>query len=414
MSSINFLNDNDEAITELDYGIVSPGEVKSKEIKLENNTSETIEDIDFCPFPGLISDTFENTINTDGDSVQSVRVVRETTGGTLQTVSIAKEDSGSEITAYEERVYCFEYLSSVYTARNTGSVNFMAIAGDKVYLGCNERIFNINVTISTPGSYTGFAIKYNNGTSFVAFAGATDGTSGLTGSGIIQLDKASVALWRKSKVNGKWAYWVEFSCTAVTTQAVASDMYWEYAYNLPKHFIKGEGTYYTKSDAATPTYAEVTPDYIYGNMGRIVFFDNPLAGIPTYTLHAEIDYKIPQAGTYQIDVDSTSTVTVNGGSPIGVSLITGNKNYNIIPGLEIVLKTTLTVSNQAVINISEMLKHLWVSLDDTYNNYSNNDLDCSDLATGSSVPVYTKYIPDVDCAEADNERYLELYARGTV
>ncbi len=422
-SSISVLDSEGIALSEIDYGVVEPGEVKAIQVAYQNNSTSDIASAKKTPYPDLQSDSFTNDINVDGDSVTAMRVIRETAQGVMQTATIAKESAGAELTAFEQRVQVWEYIGGVWTERNTGSVNFMADPSDEIHIGCDERILNLRIKLATPGSYAGFNVKLSQEDgSYATPVGLVDGTSGLSvADGVIQIDQASAADWRKIKVNGKWVYDIKLICTAVTTQAISESdgVYWEYTYDLPKHFLAGAGKYYLKSDEATPTYTEVTPDYEYQNLGRIVFQDDPFATYPTYTLVCEITYKNPQSKVYQIDVVSVNTVTVteDGGSPsspINVSTTAGNKNTNIILGCEITLKTgDLAVGNRATVKISPMLKYLWHCLTDTYNSYINGDLTLGAISTGSSVDCYTKYIPALDALESENERYFNDYITGS-
>lgn len=421
-SSVSVLNSSGVAIAEIDYGVVEPGEVKALQVAYQNDSTSNIASAEKTPYPDLQSDSFTNDINVGGDSVTAVRVIRETIQGVKQTATIAKEAAGSEVTPFESRVQCWEYIGGVWTERNTGAVNFMAAPGDEIHVLCDERILNLNVKVATPGNYTGFNVKLSQvDGSYVTPAGLVDGTAGLTGNGIIQIDAASAADWRKIKVNGKWGYDLKFICTGVTTQAVSevTGLYWEYAYDLPKHFLAGAGKYYLKTDEISPTYPEITPTYEYQNLGRIVFASDPFALHPTYTMVCEITYKNPQSKVYQIDVVSANTVTVaeDGGSPsaaINVTTVSGNKNINIIIGCEITLKTgDLTIGNRATIKISPMLKYLWHCLTDTYNSYINGDLTLGAITSGSSVDCYTKYIPALNALESENERFFNDYITGS-
>lgn len=422
-SSISVLDSSGIALSEIDYGVVEPGEVKAIQVAYQNDSTSDIASAGKTPYPDLQGDSFTNDINVGGDSFTAMRVIRETTQGVRQTATIAKESTDAGLTAFEQRVQVWEYIGGVWAERNTGSVNFMAGASDEIHIGSDEKILNLRIKLAATGSYTGVAIKLSQEDgSYETPAGLVDGTSGFSvANGVIQIDAASAADWRKIKVNGKWVYDIKITCTAVITQAISESdgVYWEYAYDTPKHFLAGAGKYYLKSDEATPTYTEVVPDYEYQNLGRIAFQDDPFASHPTYTLVCEITYKNPQSKVYQIDVVSVNTVTVtedegSPSSPINVSTIAGNKNTNIILGCEITLKTgDLTVGNRATVKISPMLKYLWHSLADNYNDYVNGDLTLGAIATGASVDCYTKYIPALDALESENERYFNDYVTGS-
>jgi hypothetical protein len=425
-SSIAVLDENDVALTEIDYGVVSPGEVKAKELQYQNNSTVNIASAVNFNFPGMLSDTWENA-SVSPNLITNARIIRESSQGIKQTVSVVKE-SCPDLTLFTGRCKCLEYIGGVWTVRDTGAVNFPATAGDKTYILCDERILNLYYKPGTPGSYSNLGMKIHNGTSWVTPASLSDGTSKLSVEGRIKIPATDAEDWRKVLIEDStnnmtyWGYAVEFSTTdASPTQAIStSDGFrWEYAYDLPNCMLYGDGEYHTKSDAVTPTFSDITANvtYEYGNIGRIVFEDDPLSGTPTYTLVAEYSYKTPSPGVYVIDVVSSSTVTVtiDGGSasaPIGVSTVAGNKNRNIIQGMEITLNTTITVGDQATVTISEMAKYLWLSLADNYNDYVNKDLTVGAIAVGSSVTVYTKFIPPLDFSESYNDYYTEWYVAG--
>jgi hypothetical protein len=418
MANFAILDANDVALTEYDSGYTDPGAEKEIQFQYQNTAGKTLTGIKHFPFPGKLNNTFVNNTNFP---LLAAEIIRETEAGSKQTSTIAKEDVGAACAAFEQRVKCYEYISGSYTERTTGAVNFMAGASDEVILLCDRKILNIYVNLATLGSYTGFDVQIWTGAAWTTPASLVDGTSGLTQDGVIQIDKTSAADWAKKQITGTgitnpvWGYPVKFKCSAVTTQAVseAAGLYWEYAYTLPKCCLYGTGDYYLKDGS---TYVPISPDYEYANLGMVVFQTNPFAGAYAgYSLCCAITYKNPQPGVYVIDADSSSTVTVtiDGGSPsasIGVSTAADNENTNVISGVDIEFNT-LTTGDQGTITISDALKYIDWSLDDT--TYYNNDLDLVDMNTSDKQTIYGIYSPPMAATESSNEWDVEIFVEGT-
>lgn len=428
MSTPNFiiLDENSNTITEEDRGYKDPGAIDNFEFQYQNNSGKSLTDIKHKPYPGLVNDDFINNVN---NPLAAVEIIRQNSGGSDQYSSIAREDVGAGLTAFEQRVKCFLYSGGTYTEVSSGAVSFMASASDKIILLSDQKILNIRVKLGTLGSYAGFAVKISqpNG-SYLTPAGLVDGTSGLSvADGVIKIDAASAADWTKKQISGTgittpvWGYAVEFSCTGVTTQAIseADGLYWEYAYLTPYHFLYGDGAYYRKSGS---TYVAATPEYEYGNLGMVVFQDNPLAApYESYTLVCAISYKLPQVHTFVIDATgaNTVTVTIDSGTPsadigvqTGINPVTGlyYSNPDVIPGIDLSLNA-LTAGDQGTIEISEMLKYLSWSL--TEGDYQNKDIDLIDMDNGVTQTIYGEFSPPMDATEDENEWNCEAFVEGT-
>jgi len=420
------LNSDDVAITEQDEGYVDPGAKKFFEFQYQNISGKTLTGIKHKPYSGFVDDDFINNINRP---IAGIEIIRQTNQGSNQIATIAKEDEGAELTAFEQRIKCFRYSGGTYTEVSSGAVSFMASPSDKIILLSDQKILNIRVKLGTIGSYTGFTLKISQSDgSYATPSGLVDGTSGLSvADGVIKIDAASAENWAKIKISGTgidepvWAYAAEFGCTGVTTQAIseADGLYWEYAYLTPYHFLYGDGAYYRKSD---PTYVAATPEYEYGNLGMVVFQDNPLdTPYGSYTLACDISYKLPQVHNFVIDATgaNTVTVTIDGGSPsseigvqTGINPVTGlyYSNTNIVPGVDIFLNE-LESGDQGEFTISEMLKYLSWSL--TEGDYQNKDIDLEDMDNGYNQTIYGEFSPPMNAEESGNEWNCELFVEGT-
>jgi hypothetical protein len=426
MADPNFtiLDSEDVALAEFDGGYVDPGAEKAFEFQYQNTSGKSLTNIVHCPYPGIQNDIHENTIN---NPILGIEIIRQSATGSNQTATLAKESADSACTAFEQRVKCYEYIGGTHTERATGAVNFMAAAGDKVILLCDRKICAINVKVNggTPGSYTGFYVKFWNGSSYAAPAHLSDGTSGMTQDGIITWEAADVATWEKKKITGTGitepvtGYPIEFGCTAVTTQAVteAAGLYWEYAYELPKHFLKGVGEYYLYT--APSTYTQIYPEFEYANLGLIAFEDDPFGGGGD-AIRCNIEYKLPQDGLYEIVATNASTVTVEkdgGGASAGIGVqtglnpITGNYylNKNVVAGMNVVFDT-LVASDAGNFTVSEALRYIDWSDDDS--TYYNNDIPLSNMADDQKQTVYGIFSPPMDSQESANEVYFEFFVEG--
>lgn len=424
MADPNFtiLDSEDVALAELDGGYVDPGAEKAFEFQYQNTSGKSLTNIVHCPYPGIQNDIHENTVN---NPILGIEVIRQSAQGANQTATLAKEDGDSECTAFEQRVKCYEYISGTFTERTTGAVNFMASASDYVIQMCDRKILNTYFNPGTPGSYTGFDIQLWNGSTWFSPT-KTDGTSGLSTAGAIRIAAASAASWQKLKLTGTGitspvtGYPIKYKCTAVTTQAVSAvgGLYWEYAYELPKHFLKGTGEYWLYT-ASPEDYTQIYPTYEYANLGLIVFQDDPFSGGGD-EIRCDIEYKLPQNGLYEIVATGANTVTVekdSGGASAGIGVqtglnpITGNYylNKNVVAGMNVVFDT-LAASDAGNFTVSAALRYIDWSDDDS--TYYNNDIPLSNMADDQKQTVYGIFSPPMDSQESANEVYFEFFVEG--
>lgn len=414
MASNLTLTDTDlvTALSYLNLGTVTPGKTTEKLIGVKNNTASTLENITSRFFPGLKNNF---TLNTSGTPVVSTSVIKRTEAGTDQIVQVAKEDIDAELTARTARDYCFLYNGSTYTDYSTGNVSFMNGSTHKVYIGADELFRAIKFEFSTPGSYTGLAFKYWNGTAWTALPGdKTDGTSSLTSDGVLFLGTLTPSLWVKKTVYGVSAYWIEVSCTAVTTQAVADVLYWTYVYSLPYNCLWGTGTYYEKSDDATPTYTERTPIYEYASNGLVVYNSEPNTDTANHSMVGAFYYKTPQPGTYLLTFPTTSTCSVNGGSAVSITADGSTSNTNVIPGLSIVFSASLADTDTATVTVSNTAKYVWYATNSsgTPGTYQNSDLNIGSIAADAVTGIWIKLQPPAEEAVADNLQYFNIHFLG--
>jgi len=424
MAAPNFtiLDSDDVALAELDGGYVDPGAEKAFEFQYQNTSGKNLTNIVHCPYPGIQNDIHENTVNSP---ILGIEIIRQSAQGANQTATLAKEDGDSECTAFEQRVKCYEYISGTFTERTTGAVNFPASASDKLYLMSDRKILNFRIIPDTAGSYTGFTVKAWTGSAFTQPAGLVDGSSGASVEGVVYMDAASAANWQKKKLTGTGitspvtGYCFEISVTGVTTQAVTTEggLYWEYAYELPKHFLKGTGEYWLYT--APSTYDQIYPTYEYANLGLIVFQDDPFTGGGD-EIRCDIEYKQPQDGLYEIVATGANTVTVekdSGGASAGIGVQTGlnpiTGNYylskNVVAGMNVVFDT-LAAGDAGNFTVSDTLRYIDWSDDDS--TYYNNDLDLSNMGDGQKQTVYGIFSPPMSSQESANEVYFEFFVEG--
>jgi len=425
MSTPNFaiLDSEDNALTELDMGFVDPGQQKEFEFQYENTSGKNLTNINHFPYPGLINDSFENTVNTP---LLAVEIIKQSPAGVNQTSTLEKTDSDSECSAYEQRGKVYEYISGVFTERATGAINMMAGASDYVIQMCDRKILNTYLDPDTPGSYTGFSIQLWNGSAWFTPT-FTDGSSGASVAGNIRIAAASAASWRKLRLTGTgitspvYGYPIKYKCTAVTTQAVlksSGGLYWNYAYELPKCFLKGLGEYYLYT--APSTYTQIYPTYEHANQGLIIFQDDPFTGGGD-AIRSNIEYKLPQPGTYEIVATAAGTVTIEKdeegasadiGVLTGINPVTGGyyANSNVLPGVNLYLNA-LEVDDAGEFTVSDALKYLDWSDDES--TYYNNDIDLEDISSGSAGTVYGIYSPPMNSEESDNQVCFKFMVEGS-
>ncbi|HOT31234.1 MAG TPA: hypothetical protein PLQ61_06840 [Bacteroidales bacterium] len=429
MSNFSILDENGAVVTEGDFGYDDPGAVKALTLQCQNISGKNLTGVECYPFPDAINSAYENNVNTP---IAGYEIIKQTERGVKQVTHLAKEDVGAGLTAVTDRVKCLEYIGGVWTVRDTGAVNFPAAPGDKTYLLFDEKVLNIYFNPGTAGNYSTLNIKTYNGTSWGIPAGLTDGTSKLSAEGYISITPTDASTWEKVQIQDTtnnmtyWGYAYEISSPdASPTQAVSTSdgFHGAYVYDLPKCFIKGTGEYWLKSDGESPAYTEITETvaFEYANMGRVIFPSDPLSVHPTYTIVCDIYYKNPQPGSYVIDVIDANTVTVtkDGGTPsANITVLTGinpstglyYKNSNIVNGVYISLNA-LTAGDQGTIPISDFLKYLWISSDNS--TFYNSDLEIGSIDNNVSTTVYLKAIPPLSAIESENEWDAEFYISGT-
>ncbi len=425
MPTPNFaiLDADGNGLTELDLGFIDPGQQKEFEFQYENISGKDLENVSHFPYPGLVNDSFENTVN---NPIVAVEIIKQSNFGVNQTSTLEETDSDSECPAYEERGKVYEYIGGTFTPRDTGAINMMAGASDYVIQMCDRKILNTYLDPDTPGSYTGFSIQLWNGSAWFTPT-FSDGSSGASTAGNIRISAASAASWEKLRLTGTgitspvYGYPIKYICTAVTIQAVlkaTKGLYWNYAYELPKVFLKGIGEYHLYT--APSGYVQIYPTYEYPNLGLIVFQDNPFSGVGT-AIRCAIEFKLPQPGTYEVVATGAGTVTVeqDSGGPSadigvvpGINPVTGAyyPNGNIVPGINIYL-SELTSGDTGEFTVSDALKYLDWSDDDS--TYYNNDIDLSDMNDGTTQTVYGIYSPSMFSEESDNKFNFKFMVEGS-
>ncbi len=389
------------------FGLCPPGLSHEQFIGAKNNDSTAIVKPVVAFYPNQKSNTH---LNTSGYPVIFSSIICQDDNGNLQKTVVAKEAADAELTKLTSRYKVLRYNGTSYTdVTEDATINMMASSSDKLYVGCNEIIPCLKMEFSTPGSYTGFAYKISqsDNTFNTPPVDATDGTSETTSDGVVDLGTVTEAEWQKCILSGFNMYWIEFSCTAVTTQAVLDVLYWEYNYQLPYVCLLGTGLYYDK----TASYTPVTPYAEYCNMGRIVFDADPCAS-PGNTLSGAFNYKNPQPGTYLLTFSNINTTAktancqVNAGSDIGIRIDSVTIHENIVPGMKLIFSSGLTATDTATIEISESVKWDWYALPDgsVPGTYQNKDLELPDIAAGDIEMFYHKNIPSSTATTTKNKQ----------
>ncbi len=416
----------DDGVTEktyIDSGVNVPGTDYTVQLGLKGNGQIPT----LCWWQDMVNHRAVNKTNSvSGQNcfpVNFARIIKRNENDVFQKSQVAKEDPVlGKLTKVESRGKCFRYNSSTgqYTDFSTGNITFMQTATDYVIFGIDEWVKNLYINITTPGVYAGsveWEISDGEGDWSSLPSGSADGTAGLTAPGNVYLGDVTQLLWKKQEENAyKMLYLkAKFSVgTVITTPPEADEVYWNYVYDTPYPCLFGNGTYYNCDNALTSIYAEVTPAFEYCNMGRVVFDTDPLGGDVSHDLRADYYYKNPPPGLYSLvvqNVNSTSgqaQIVVNEGSPIGIAFV-GNPMYNVLTGMELFFNLALTDGDQADIDISEAMKHIWYSFDGE--TFVNADLPFAEaIASGSVGYFWVKFAPPVDYPVNKNLFYIDMWS----
>lgn len=460
--------DQETVQTNISLGSTKAGVVLQKKLGIKNNrTDVSMQNVTVKPFANVKNKSVSLPISR-------FNIIRRNNAQELQITSVAKEHADAVCTqrTSREKFYLFDGAST-YTAYDTNDAYFMSSATDIVYIMSNEIYFNLYFEFSTPGSYTDLTYEIWNGSAYESLpVDYVDGTSGLTTNGNLFLGAVENVI-AKNTINKLKMYVLKISCSAVTTQAIASTLYWNYVYDTSKHFISNNPTaYYKKNGGYTPISA---PEKIYANLGRLAFktdpvsiddlaiayaYKNPQSGEFIYTFHRadtvewtpsteflindlvepvtlnEYYYECSTQGTTDVTeptwsttVDATIldgsavwTCKQGSGSPLYCQVNRENstpivcdgytKDYDSLYGCELVFSSSADITDVVTVDISNDLKYLWLAEDSggSPSTYANCDIDIGDIASGTVSPFWVKVEPHIGETGADNIRYISMYA----
>lgn len=394
-------------INSLNMGECDPGDTVSQDVDIKNVYTAAIESVMARVFPEK-----ENQKIKSGSNIMYAHVIRADTQNTLQKVSVVKE-SASALTEKQDRGKCYLWNGVNFTDYSSGNVMFPADSSSKLYIGVDEKCPNLLAEFLTPGSYSGFKVSYSNGdydwdnpSGWTEITG-TEGTSGTAADGEVVLAEADVAAWEKITVNTKKMYWFEVSCTGVTIQAEADVLYWAYVYDLPHHCLVDTGSYYLRSDDATPLYSLIASGYIeYPGVGMIAFYADPLALNPTYSIVAEYNYKVPQEATYELDYPSALSCRwrKDGGawsSAIGITPDGETEHTDIIQGFNFLFRASINTSETTLIEIGAAARYIWIEGE-------NKDYSAGTINSGDTSSITVEYKPPISVSAVTNTNAIQL------
>ena len=406
-------SDSVTPLSVLNLSSLRPG--KTLEKKLYVSASADVENAYISFFAGLKNKTVVNTVNSP---VSYSRVMKQDTAGNIMKVDVAKETANGELTKKTSRIKALFYNGSTYADVSLGSVTFPKNTTEKLYIGCDYIYRNIYSNQTTPDGGSGLVFKYYT-TSFVALPGdSVDGTSGQTIPGTYFLGTLTYDIWNKCKINGEYKYWIEVSrTTTTTTPAVCDVLYWDNVFQFYKPCLFGEPTLYVKSADVTPIYTENTNAvYIYGNLGEVVYDDNPLGAGEDLT--ADFSYKLPEISTSESTIVFNSSTECSVDSGPGITVVSDGEtdNTNVISGINFRFNNTSDYGDTFTALITELLKHLWYATDNsgTPNTYQNFDLFLTSYLYADSIePFWIKFTPPSNMSTLLNSQCVSAYCYGT-
>lgn len=135
--------------------------------------------------------------------------------------------AAAQSSSYTDKAWQFKAVGSVFvdvtTAFNTGGTcsPFPATAavGDIFYVGLVSKFAKLTLNITTPGVGGALTWEYWNGSSWATLVGLVDGSSQLTGSGVVTVVWSIQSNWATTAVNSSTLYWVRARCTTHYTTA---------------------------------------------------------------------------------------------------------------------------------------------------------------------------------------------------
>lgn len=420
-----FVFTSNDLVTELasmDLGAVAPGRENYKLFGVKNDSSNNYSDVTLTFFPNHLNNVFVNDVGTP---IVSADIIKMATDETMQKTDVGEETAGGLLTHLANyRGKCFEYDTSgaTWTDYSTGAVTFLDASTKYTYFGSDHIFFNLYVNPTQAGNYTGLTFEYWNGTAWTALPGdAIDGTTGLSVEGIIFFGSLTAALWKKKRLENATTgyntsmYWIRVKATAVTTEAIATNVYWKYCYEAPYKFWYGSTrTFYELTDDATPLWNEVTPDSEYPMQGIFAFHDCPLTDEALHELRATYSYKNPQDGVYALTFPSVTSCSVNSGGAVTVVADGETQNTNIIEGMAIVLSADLTITDEATITIDDGVAYVSFAEDTGTGpgTWQNEDYNLGAIDAGNTESVYIGIFPPSTKSTADNYPYFKPFVVG--
>lgn len=416
MATIFTFRDSDglTALTTLNLSTLRPGLTLEKLLYL--HTTNAVNSVYISMFPGLKNKTVTSIV---GSPVSYVRVMKQDTAANVMKEDVLHTDILGELTKKTDRIRAWFYNGSTYTDVSTGNVTFPANTTARLYIGSDYIYRNIHFKQTTPdGGGANLVYKYSGTSGFTALPGdASDGTSAQTTEGTYFLGTLTPALCEKSLINGEYKYWIEISrSTTEATPCICDVVYWDNVFQFAKSLLYGAPTMYIKSADTTPIYtADTSQVYEYNNNGEIMYDTSPLGAGEALT--ADYSYKLPEIPVTDPVVlfsDST-TCTVDGGSSITVVSDGATDNTNVIDGINFRFNSTTANLDSFSVNISEILKHLWLALDNSGSpgTYGNTDLYLGNLTADSVTPFWIEFRPPSDMDTTNNSQAISAYCHGT-
>jgi hypothetical protein len=415
MATIFTFRDSDGVtpLTTLNLSTLRPG--LSLEKLLYLHTTAAVNAVYISIFPGLKNKTITNIV---GSPVSYVRVMKQDTAANVMKEDVLHTDVLGELTKKTDRISAWFYNGSTYTDVSSGNITFPKNTTEKLYIGCDYVYRNLYFNQTTPaGGSAGIVFKYNASGGFSALPGdASDGTITQTTAGTYFLGTLTPDLWVKVKINNEYKYWIEITCTTTeATPCVCDVVYWDNVFQFAKSLLYGAPTMYVKSTDATPVYtADTSQVYEYNNNGEIMYDTSPLGAGEELT--ADYSYKLPEIPVADPVVlfSSSTACTVDGGPEITVVSDSATDNTNVIDGINFRFNSTADASDSFSVNISEMLKHLWLATDNSGepNAYQNSDLLLGNLTADSATPFWVEFRPPSDMVTTNNSQAISAYCHG--
>lgn len=397
------------------FGKPKKGRRKEGALAIKNAGEETETTPRVCFFPGIRNQRWDNVT---GNPIKSCWCAHESELDALHVTTLAKEAAGSVCTKLETAPYILrQNVAGEYAELDPTNCQYFTAAGDRILFGFEYPVMAFGITVSVTGDYTNVTYKYSgDAAGTYTSLSPTDGTSGLTATGIFNVGGLQKRDWYRTLENGRMMYYIEATTPdSFTAPTTATANIQEYVYQSDYSCFYGDMVAWT--DDGIGGYGDVSGSgWRYENKGIIAFNSDVSVGA-TLTIKIAGQYKLPQPKTYNLVFTSPDQVSVDSGAGITVFADGLTQNTNVITGMVFIFNAFNT-SDEVNVVISPGLKDWWFTSDSSgspdYMNWENRDLTLSDIDSDQFEDFWYRIEPySYNASIATENRYgVDIYARG--